>query len=74
MATAEQDQWKEICAAVRAGIAKQVELMTAMNPGEISSLVGAVDLAIWCEIKAESFDEAVEQHRRQLEREALFGS
>lgn len=73
MASAEQDQWKEIIAAVRADLAKRAELLPAMKPEEVGSFIMAVDDAMWCEIKAESYDEAVEERKRTLEREAAFG-
>ena len=73
MVSAEQNQWVEITAAVRAGLAKWVELMPAMNADEIASLASAIDTSMWNEIKAHTHDEAVEERRRTLERQAAFG-
>jgi hypothetical protein len=74
MATATQDQWMEIAAAIRAQIAKAAALMPAMVPSEtIQAIVGAANDAMWLEVKSASFDEAVEEHRRSLERSAIYG-
>lgn len=71
--SAAQDQWVEITEAVRAYLAKMVRELPAMKPEEVSSLVTAIDNAMWCEVKARSFDENVEERRRTLERQAEFG-
>ena len=68
-----QDQWVEICGALRVYIAKMVEQLPAMKPDEVSSLVTAMDNAMWAEVKALSFDEYVEERRRTLERQAEYG-
>lgn len=68
-----QDQWVEICAAVRAGIAKQVCCIPAMDPSEVADLVRAIDLAIVVEATAGSYDALVEERRLTLERSSLFG-
>mgnify|MGYP001577034086 CR=1 FL=1 len=73
VASAEQQQWQDICAAVRAQLAKAVEWMPAMNPDEVASLIEAIDTAIWTETKAASFDESVEQRRAEMTRGAAYG-
>jgi hypothetical protein len=73
MSSPEQDQWAEIAAAVRAQLAKQVELMPAMNAGEVASLCTAIDTAMWNEVKALSHDEAIEERKETLKRTAAFG-
>lgn len=73
MASAEQDQWTEICAAFRAQLARIIPLMPAMNPGEIGTMASAINEGMWCEIRAQSYDGAVEEHKRTLERQAQFG-
>jgi hypothetical protein len=75
MATsADQDQWVEIARALRAELAKKVLFIHAMNPGEIKELVETLDKTISLEINAETFDECLETHRKNLERTAFFGS
>jgi hypothetical protein len=64
--SAERDQWTEIAAAARAHLAKLVELMPAMKPEEITSLMSAIDTAMWNEIRAATYDEAIEERQRSL--------
>lgn len=71
--TAIQTQWEEIAAAVRAQLAKQVELMPAMKTEEVGTLISAIDAALWIEVQAMTWDERIEERRRTLEREAAFG-
>lgn len=73
LTSAEQDQWCEIAATVRAGLAKLAWLVPAMTPEEVASLTTAIDTAMWNEAKARSFDATVERHRAEEEREAAFG-
>lgn len=68
-----QDQWSEICAAVRVQLARQVRRMPAMNAEEVALLVDAIDTAMWCELKAGTYDEALEQRRQELIRQAAYG-
>lgn len=72
--SAEQDQWADICAAVRAELAKSCQLLPAMKADEVSSFIKAVDDAMWNEVKARTFDEQIESRRRELERQGLYGS
>jgi hypothetical protein len=44
-----------------------------MKEEEVASFIKAVDDAMWAEVKAESYDAAVEERQRTLEREAAFG-
>jgi hypothetical protein len=64
--TAAQDNWVEICQSLRAKLAKSVEMAEAMNPGELSSLAAAIDNAMWNEMKALSFDQALEERLRTM--------
>lgn len=73
MDSAEQDQWRDICAAYRAQMAKAVPLMPAMTPEELAALAAAIDAGMENEVKAHSHDEAVEERRKTLERQAQFG-
>lgn len=73
ISSAEQDQWCDICAAVRAQIAKQIEMIPAMTAEELTAFVTAIDTAIWNETKARSYDAAVEERIRTLERQSMFG-
>lgn len=73
MSSAEQDQWKEICAAVRAGLAKQVEYIPAMETGEVASLVEAINTAIWNESRAAAFDEEKSAREAEMKRQQAFG-
>ncbi len=73
MNSAEQDQWIEICAEVRAGLARKVEMIPAMLPSEVESLVAAIDTAMWNEQKAATYDQALAERRMTLDREAAFG-
>lgn len=73
MASAEQQQWQEITAAVRAQLAKQAELMPAMDIGEVAQLIGAIDNAMWTEVKAAAYDEEVEERKQALVRAAAYG-
>jgi hypothetical protein len=73
VASAEQDQWVEICDAVRGQLARAVVLMPAMNPGEVQGFVSSIETAMWNEVTAHTLDAAIEQRRRVLEREAAFG-
>jgi hypothetical protein len=68
-----QDEWVEICAAVRAGLAKQAQCVGAMTPDEVAALVNAVDTAMWNEAKAASHDQEVEARRADMERQAAYG-
>lgn len=73
MNSAEQDNWQEITAAARAQIAKQVQLMPAMDPGEVAALMSAIDTAMWNEIAAAVHDDRIESLRLSLAREAQYG-
>ncbi len=73
MASAEQDQWQEIAAAIRAQLAKAVLYMPAMNPGEVASFVGAVENAQHLEAQSAAYDLAVEEYMTRLVREMAFG-
>jgi hypothetical protein len=73
MTSASQDQWVEICAAARAALAKQVELIPAMNPGEVASLMTAIGDAMWNEVKSGSHDMAIEERLANLERSKAYG-
>ncbi len=73
ISSAAQQQWCDITAAVRAQLAKQVELMPAMKPDEIVSLINALDTAMWNEAKAATYDETIEERRETLKRTTAFG-
>jgi hypothetical protein len=72
--SAEQTQWSEICAAVRAGLAKRVESLPAMTADEIAKLVEAIDTAMTNECSAANYDEMVTSHRQTLARNGQYGS
>ena len=71
--SAEQTQWEEITAAVRAHLAKMTVKLPEMKPEEISQLVTAIDNAMWTETKAKTFDSQIDERRRSLERQAQYG-
>ncbi len=71
--SAEQDQWKEIAAAVRAHLAKMCDYLPAMKPEEVGAFVTAVDSALLLEALAETFDELVAARKAELVRDAAFG-
>lgn len=71
--SAEQDQWREICAAVRARIAKMAVDPAPMPCCEVLSLTQAMDYAITIERAAATFDAAVEERKAALARAALYG-
>ena len=72
-ASATQMQYQEIAAAVRARLANLVEMMPAMNPDEVKTLIDSVESAFWLEIKAGTYDLHLEERKRSLEREAMYG-
>ncbi len=71
--SAQQDQWKDICAAARANIAKMVPLIPAMQPGEVASLMTAIDTAMTNEALAASYDQFLMMRRACLERASIYG-
>jgi hypothetical protein len=71
--SADQDQWCEILAGVRAQLAKMVELMPAMKPDEVSTFVSTVEAAMNAELNAKTRDAALEERQKTLERAAQFG-
>jgi hypothetical protein len=73
MSSAAQDQWVEISVAVRNGLMKVAERSASLTPNELNELTEAIDTAMWNETKAASFDQAVEERRVTLERQAAFG-
>lgn len=73
LASVAQDQWLDICGAVRVQLARQVRWMPAMDPAEIALLVDAIDTAMWNELKAATHDEALEQRRQELARQTAYG-
>jgi hypothetical protein len=72
-ASAEQDHWKEIAAAVRTQLAKYAALMPAMKPDELKTLVDACREAVRLELDATLFDEEVEEMRGWMRRRAAYG-
>jgi hypothetical protein len=72
-ASATQDEWRDVCARVRAQLARRVGDVAAMSAGEMHCFVQAIENALWNEVRAETFDAAVLERRRTLERESLFG-
>lgn len=73
MSSAAQTQWEEIAASLRARLAKLVTETPAMNPDEVKMLIDAASEAQWLEIRAQSYDAWVDERRKTLEREAMFG-
>lgn len=73
MGSADRDQWLEIAQAIRAELAKKVQLIPAMNPDEVKTFVDTVREAYQLEINASLFDEALSEHRTWLERRAAYG-
>jgi hypothetical protein len=72
MASAEQDQWQEICAAARAHLAKRAGKLPDMGHEELAAFVKAVDDVMWAEIKAAVYDETVRDRRREMNKSAIF--
>lgn len=73
MASAEQDQWQEITAAMRAHLAKMLKTQSPIKPDDLATLAKVADDLMWAEIKAATFDELLEERRKTLEREATYG-
>ena len=49
------------------------ETVSSMVPADVHSLMNAIEMALLNEIKAATFDDAVEERRRTLNSEAQFG-
>ncbi len=73
MSSAEQDQWVDICDMVRAGLAKRVEMIPAMTPDEVASLVNCIDAAMTNATNARTHDKTVRARKKELERQITFG-
>ncbi len=69
MASAEQEQWQEICDAFRAQLARTLPLMPAMMPDELLNMANAIDAAMQNEVRATYFDDEIAARQR----EAQFG-
>lgn len=73
MASAAQDQWEEITAAVRAHLVKKTELLPAMTPAETQSFVSTLAEALNLELNAGSFDDIALERIAEAKRNAAFG-
>lgn len=73
MSSAEQDQWKDICAAVRDGLSKQVVRMATAAVCDVQLLMQAVETAMLNEIRADVFDEEVAARAREQNQRGVYG-
>jgi hypothetical protein len=55
-----QDEWESIAESVREQFRKQIPLMAAMKPEELSAFLEALRKARWLEEDARTFDKDVE--------------
>lgn len=73
MASDEQQEWMEICGALRRQLAKRIEGDGSISAGDFKVLIDCTDSMMWNEIRAQTFDETTEARKAELEREASYG-
>lgn len=70
--SAEQDQWRDITAALRNGLAKMVQRLPEMGTADAKTLAEAIETAIWLDVVSSNHDASIDSRKAYLDRRKLW--